>query len=100
MMLTRAEAKTKECPFRMAGFLANSSLKFNDISWMGKEIKCYAEGCPKWKDQIDGSTCLGEREYIETHYSMMDDAAEEACRSRHGISLCRDCPDMFGYCGG
>lgn len=46
-MLTRAEAKTKECPLRAAGYWANPN---DNISPGEGALNCRAEGCPKWRD--------------------------------------------------
>lgn len=98
-MLTREQAKTKECPLRAAGFWANA----NDNMSPGEGVlNCRAEDCPKWHDYEFGSgfLCPEERDYIGTYHREMPSGVIRECREKHRIDACKDCPGRFGYCGG
>ncbi len=97
-MLTREQAKTKECPLRAAGFWANSN------EYMSSEegaLNCRAEDCPKWHDYEpdSGVWCPEEWDYIRTYHREMSSEVLRECHENHGIDECKDCPARFGYCG-
>ena len=88
-MLTRAQAKTKECPLRAAGFWANP----NDcISPSEGALNCRAEDCPKWRDAEMPGNCFGSGKGSSWHCEHV----------RHGgdMNACMDRrQNIFGYCG-
>lgn len=84
-MLTRAQARTKECPYRIAAFLRPDEHPAKE--W----FLCTANDCPKWVD-IDGDGKLNPFCGNGTNVGQ-----QEHCTVSGN---CNDCPHRYGRCGG
>lgn len=96
-MLTRKQAQEKECPYKVAGYFANSDATIELAPGMSN---CRANNCPKWRDYEFGSgfLCPEEQDYIEKYNRGMSSETIEQCRKKHGVKACTNCPDRYGYC--
>lgn len=80
-MLTRKQAKTKECPYFLIGRAIN--------------YLCTAEECPKWVDRdIDRILCpqLTSCEKVGKEHLFIT--------PQEYIEHCNHCEQLFGRCGG
>lgn len=85
-MLTRAQAKTRECPLRAAGFLANPN---ENISASEGALNCRAEDCPKWVDDF---------EYNGQSKSLPSSKCLRLGECKTG-NKCNSCLHRYGRCG-
>lgn len=87
-MLTREEARKKECPYRAAGLWANSN---PNMSAVDGALNCRADDCPKWVDAFEYNGASKTR------------PSDRCIEMQSGCSTgqeCLHCPYRYGHCGG
>lgn len=94
-MLTREQARTKECPYRIGAHLADGEILPQE--W----FLCTANDCPKWvDDEIKVYAEEGARTREMTHRCDHVRYAGDARACMDGKQiLCSDCNHRYGRCG-
>lgn len=88
-MLTREQAKTKQCPY----LIQADTYAF--INGSNRDTLCTAEQCPKWADESpDNFLCEKRKSCNKVKDSMGIVTYKEY------IKHCNHCPKRFGRCGG
>lgn len=97
-MLTREQAKTKECPLRAAGWWANPN---ENMSASDGSLNCRAENCPKWVDiEMPCNHRFGNGKGTSWHCEHVRHGGDmDICMDGHQ-TFCPECIRRYGRCGG